>query len=160
MLAELLLAVATLGPAADQLRQEVICAETGFSRAAEAKDKNAFLTFVDPDARFIAGRVARGRAEIGEAWAAALAEDGPTMRWRPAFVEVSADGTMALSRGPYRSTSFTEDGEVQYSWGHFISTWRRNPDGVWQVMFDSGGDTGMEPTAEEIAILEGEPECP
>ena len=150
MFVELLVAAAALGLAPDTARQEVICAETGFSRAAEAKDKAAFLSFVHPDARFITDQVARGRVEIATAWGAALAADGPTMRWRAAYVEVSADGTMALSRGPYRSTSFSADGEATHSWGHFISTWRRGEDGAWQVMFDSGGDAGLEPTAEEI----------
>ena len=92
-----------------------------FSRAAEAKDKVAFLSFVDPDARFISSRVTRGRAEIGDAWSAVLTEGGPTMRWRPAFVEVAADGKIAISRGPYRSTRIDENGETHYSWGHFIS---------------------------------------
>ena len=160
MFVELLLAVTAASPVSEVARMEVICAETGFSRAAEAKDRGVFLSFVDPDARFISGTVARGRVEIGEAWAAALAKDGPTMRWRPAYVEVSADGRIALSRGPYRSTSVTDDGEIKHSWGHFISTWRRNDDGDWQVMFDSGGDAGMEPTAQEIEILESEPACP
>ena len=160
MFAELLLSAAVLTVTAEEARQEVICAETGFSRAAEAKDKDAFLSFVDPDARFISGTVARGRTEIGEAWAATFAEDGPTMRWRPAYVEVSADGKIALSRGPYRSTTVTAGGEINHSWGHFVSTWRRNKDGVWQVMFDSGGDAGMEPTPAEIEILESEPACP
>ena len=160
MFVELLLAVAAVSPVSESARMEVICAETGFSRAAEAKDKEAFLSFVDPDARFITGSVARGRVEVGEAWAPLLAENGPTMRWRPAFVEVSADGTIALSRGPYRSTTVSEDGEIRHSWGHFISTWRRNDDGDWLVMFDSGGDVGMDPTPQEIEILESEPECP
>lgn len=160
MFVALLLAVTVLTVTAEDARQEVICAETGFSRAAERKDKNAFLAYVDPDARFISGTVARGRVEIGAAWAAALAEDGPTMRWRPAFVEVSADGQIALSRGPYRSTIVTADGGTRHSWGHFISTWRRDSDGNWLVMFDSGGDAGMEPTPAEIDILEAEPVCP
>ena len=160
MFVELLLAVAAVSPVSDTARMEVVCAETGFSRAAEAKDKAAFLSFVHPDARFVTGQVARGRDQIGEAWGAALADDGPTMRWRPAYVEVSADGQMALSRGPYRSTSVTEDGEIRHSWGHFISTWRRDDDGDWLVMFDSGGDAGMEPTPQEVEILESEPECP
>jgi ketosteroid isomerase-like protein len=82
------------------------------------------------------------------------------MRWRPAVVEVTSDGKLALSRGPYRSTRIDEDGNVQESWGHFISTWRRNAAGNWQVVFDSGGDAGMTPTEAEIAILESEPDCP
>jgi ketosteroid isomerase-like protein len=159
MIAELIIAAATLASPGGA-RQEVICAETGFSRAAEAKDLDRFLSFVHPDARFVSGDVARGREEIGAAWAGAFTEDGPIMRWRPDFVEVSADGKLALSRGPYRSMRVAETGEKQYFWGHFISTWRRDDDGVWQVMFDSGGDDGMEPSEHEIAVLEAEPECP
>lgn len=159
MIVELLFAATTM-TASEVPRQEVICAETGFSRAAEARDMDRFLSFVDPDARFIAGEVARGREEIAAAWSGVFSEDGPTMRWRPAFVEVSADGRLALSRGPYRSTRVDENGEIHHSWGHFISTWRRNDVGVWQVMFDSGGDNGMQPTDQEIALLESEPACP
>lgn len=160
MIVELLFMAAAMAPAPESARQDVICAETGFSRAAEAKDKDKFLSFVDPDARFISGRVAKGRAEIGEAWSSAFSENGPTIRWRPAFVEVSADGKLAISRGPYRSTQTDENGEFRHSWGHFISTWRLNEAGVWQVMFDSGGDAGMEPSEQDIAVLESEPDCP
>lgn len=159
MILELVFAATTI-TASEVPRQEVICAETGFSRAAEAKDMDRFLSFVDPDARFIASEVARGREEIAAAWSAVFSDDGPTMRWRPAFVEVSADGRLALSRGPYRSTRVDENGEIHHSWGHFISTWRRNDAGAWQVMFDSGGDNGMQPTEQEIALLESEPDCP
>lgn len=141
------------------LQQAVICAETGFSRAAEARDLQRFLDFVDPDARFANAGVARGKDEIAAAWAPFFAAGGPQIRWRAAITEVSTDGTLALSRGPYRSTRSGPDGEVMESWGHFISTWRRTGDGRWLVLFDSGGDQGMTPTAAEIAVLESEPEC-
>jgi len=156
----MLLAVMAFAMSDEAIRQEVVCAETGFARAAEAKDTEQFLGYVDPDARFVSGRVARGRAEVGTAWAGLLAADGPVIRWRPAIVEVTSDGNLALSRGPYRTTRTGENGEVIESWGHFISTWRRNEEGTWQVVFDSGGDIGMTPTEEEIAILEAEPVCP
>ena len=160
MLSRLLLVFAALTAAETDLQREVICAETGFSRAAEAKDREAFLGFVDADARFITGRVSRGREEVGEAWSAVLSPGGPTMRWRPATVEVTTDGNLAISRGPYRSRHTGENGELLESWGHFISTWRRNDEGRWQVVFDTGGDAGMTPSAQDIAVLEGEPECP
>ena len=160
MIIKMLVVLAAVVIGDENIRQEVICAETGFSRAAEARDATKFLSFVDPDARFIAGGVSRGREEIGQAWSAVLATGGPAMRWRPAFVEVTSDGKLAISRGPYRSTSIAEDGSVSESWGHFISTWRRNEFGEWQVLFDSGGDAGMTPTEDEVAILEAEPDCP
>ena len=159
MIVELIIAAAAMA-APDIARQQVVCAETGFSRAAEARDEAKFLAFVDPDARFIAGGVARGKEEIRAAWGAVFAPAGPTIRWRPQVVEVSSDGNLALSRGPYRSSRVDENGETHYAWGHFNSTWRRNEAGVWLVMFDAGGDDGMEPTEDEIALLESEPECP
>ncbi len=143
----------------DSLQQEVICAETGFSRAAEDRDLEQFLDFVDPDARFANVGVARGKDEIAAAWAAVFKVDGSAMRWRTAITEVSADGRLALSRGPYRSVRRGADGERIESWGHFISTWRKTADGQWLVLFDSGGDSGMTPTEAEVELLNGEPDC-
>ncbi len=142
------------------VQQAVMCAETAFSRAAEDRDLTRFLSFVDPDARFANAAVARGKDEIAAAWAAVFDAEGPAMRWRPAVTEVSADGRLALSRGPYRSVRTGVDGERIESWGHFISTWRKTVDGQWLVLFDSGGDNGMTPTEAEIELLESEPDCP
>lgn len=160
MLYKMLVVLTTVAMTDPTLRQEVVCAETGFSRAAEAWDRAAFLGFIDPDARFVTGEIARGHEEIAEAWRAFLSPDGPAIRWRPAVVEVSADGRLAISRGPYRTVSVDDNGHRSETWGHFISTWRRGEDGSWHVLFDSGGDAGMTPSAEEVAILEGEPNCP
>lgn len=142
------------------LRQEVICAETMFSRAAENRDLERFLEFVDPDARFANVAVSRGKDEIAASWAAVFEQDGPAMRWRPAVTEVSADGRLALSRGPYRSVRKGANGERIESWGHFISTWRKTAEGEWLVLFDSGGDNGMTPAAADVVLLESEPHCP
>ena len=152
--------LAPVAPAEDaSVQQEVICAETGFSRAAEARDLQGFLDFIDPDARFANATVARGKDEISAAWAPFFAVAGPAIRWRSTITEVSADGTLALSRGPYRIIRVSEDGARAESWGHFISTWRKAADGRWLVLFDSGGDSGMTPTAAEVAVLESEPDC-
>ena len=160
MIAEILFAITALSVAEASATREVICAETGFSRAAESRDKALFLSFVDPDARFVNNQIARGRAEVGAAWSVFFEPDGPQIRWRPRTVAVSSDGGLAISRGPYRSVSVNEDGEQVESWGIYISTWRRNAEGDWQVLFDTGGEVGMTPTAEDRETLAGEPDCP
>ena len=140
--------------------KSVICAETEFSRAAEARNLQAFLARIDPDARFANTSVARGKEEIAQAWAGFFDPEGPRIRWRPSITEISEDGQLALSRGPYRVTSQDDDGNTRESWGHFISTWRKNEKGDWLVIFDSGGNSGMSPSDEDIAVLLAEPECP
>ena len=139
------------------LRETVRCSEIAFSNAAENRDKAAFKAMIDPDARFVTNRVRRGPEEIGEGWSGFLEPGGATIRWRPAVVEVTQDGSLALSRGPYRAIRVDESG-TQESWGHFISTWRRKGD-RWYVLFDTGGDQGMTPTEEERTLLDAPHGC-
>lgn len=159
MLIELMIALAAAGPPDEVLRQQVICAEASFSRTAERKDLEAFLEFVDADARFGTRRMARGHEQIAEDWASVFAADGPRMRWRAQLVEVSSDGKLAISRGPFRSIRLADDGAEVTTWGHFISTWRRGGDGKWRVLFDTGADFGMQPSEAQLEILESEPNC-
>jgi ketosteroid isomerase-like protein len=160
LITELILAAALAPAAIDAQRQEVVCAEVGFSRSVERRDFHAFLGFLDPEARFVTGGVARGPEEIGQGWAGFFEADGPRIIWRPVIVEVVANGTLAISRGPYRLTTVAEDGSLRHAWGTFNSTWRLNADGAWRVLFDAGGDHGKTPTDEEIALLDAEPDCP
>ena len=160
MLIEMLVVLAGVAMTPEDLRQEVICAETGFSRSAEARDREAFLSFLHADARFVSGRVSRGREAVLDAWSSILTGTGPAIRWRPMIVEVTEDGLLALSRGPFRTVQIDEDGNSVETWGHFNSVWQRGEDGRWRVLFDVGGDVGMTPTDEEIAALAAEPDCP
>lgn len=160
MILEILLAAAVAPADIHPARQAVLCAEVGFSRSVENRDLDAFRAFLDPEVRFVTGNIYRGPDEVAQGWAGFFDADGPSIRWRPAIVEVVANGRLAISRGPYRLTLVSEEGEVQESWGTFNSTWRLNSDGEWRVLFDAGGDHGMTPRAEQIEILEGEPDCP
>ena len=69
MVIEILFATAVVSAAIDPLRQDVVCAEVGFSRSVENHDFEAFIAFIDPEARFDSGRVSRGPEEIGQSWA-------------------------------------------------------------------------------------------
>jgi ketosteroid isomerase-like protein len=58
--------------------EEVRCREIGFSKSIEARDMEAFRSYLDDDARFVGGRVRRGPDEITEGWRTYEPEDGPT----------------------------------------------------------------------------------
>ena len=136
MILEIFLATALASAEIDPLRQAVLCAEVGFSRSVENRDLEAFMSFLDPEVRFVTGKISRGPEEVGQGWAAFFKADGAKLRWRPTIVEVVANGTLAISRGPYRLTSISDEGRAQEPWGTFNSTWRLNSDGAWQVLFD------------------------
>ncbi len=146
-------------PALADPAAEVRCREIGFSQAAEVRDLDAFRTFIDADARFVASDVRRGVDEIAAAWAPFFAADGPAIRWRPAVVEVLEDGRLALSRGPYRVIAKNADGESVEYWGTFNSIWRRNDDGIWHVVFDAGSPSQSPPDEATRALLDAADDC-
>ena len=150
----------SISPAVADPESEVRCRETNFSRSVENRDLDAFRGFLDDDARFVGGRVMRGPAEIEAAWQVFFTDEGPTIKWRPQFVEVLEDGTLALTRGPFRTISKTPDGAVVEQWGTFNSVWRLNADGAWRVVFDAGSPAATPPDDETRALLEVEDDCP
>lgn len=113
-------------------RATVEARELAFAKTMAERDFEAFLTFVSPEAVFFDGDGAlRGRDAIGAAWEAYFEGDEAPFSWAPDTVEVLESGALALTSGPVRVPT----GEVV---GRFNSIWRRDPDGVWRIVFDRG----------------------
>ena len=141
------------------LAADVRCREIAFSQAAESQNAELFSSFIDSDARFVSNSVDRGPAPITEAWGMFFAKDGPSIKWRPQFVEVLEDGMLALSRGPYRMITRDEAGNESEHWGTFNSVWRLNADGQWRVVFDAGSGATETPDDEVKALLDQPEDC-
>ena len=138
---------------------DVRCREIGFSQSVENRDMQAFRSFIDADARFVANDIRRGVDAVAEAWAVFFTLSGPTIKWRPEVIEVLDNNTLALSRGPYRVVSQDADVTMVESWGTFNSVWRVNDDGQWRVVFDAGSPAASAPDDETKALLEADDDC-
>lgn len=113
-------------------RDEVRKRETAFARSMADRDLAAFTSFSSPEAVFVGvGGTSRGPKEIAAAWKRFF--DGPQapFSWKPETVEVLPSGTLAMSSGPVFDPQGTRIGT-------FNSTWRRDGDGLWRIIFDSG----------------------
>ena len=141
------------------LADDVRCREVGFSVSAETRDAELFASFIDFDARFVGNSVSRGPSSITEAWSVFLTNGGPAIKWRPQFVELLEDESLALTRGPYRMITTDENGVETEHWGTFNSIWRLNDDGVWRVVFDAGNAAAEAPADEVKALLDQEDNC-
>lgn len=121
-------------PDHDKLVAEVTAAETAFARTMADRDHAAFLSFIADDAVFLGGKTPlRGRAEIGEGWKGLYVSPDAPFSWKPQLVEVNGAGDLATSTGPVTRP----DGRIA-TW--YYSTWRREPDGRWRIVFDNGYD--------------------
>jgi len=113
------------------LEDEVRAAERAFAKTMADRDHAAFQSFVAEEAVFFGREARRGRAAVAAAWKPYF--DGPKapFSWEPEHVAVLASGTLALSSGPV----YDPDGKRA---GTFNSTWRKEADGRWRVVFDKG----------------------
>ena len=120
------------------LEASLLSAEKSFAAAAEAKDQEAFASFVAEDAVFAGGnQILRGRSAIVQGWAPFFAPTGPAITWSPEMGTVLDDGSLGITRGPYQVEVSTAEGRSTASKGTFFSVWRRQGD-QWKIVLDTG----------------------
>lgn len=141
-----LLAAGASAPAAaeeaiarEALIEQVRQSEIAFAATVAARDKMRFAAMIAEDAVFVGGGGAtRGREAIVQAWSRFFEPTAPEFVWRPEIVELSADGTLGFTRGPWTMKGKDAQGEPIDLAGIFNSVWRRQADGGWRVVFDAG----------------------
>lgn len=111
--------------------------EMSFARTVAEHDAAAFAEHLAPDAVFAVGtpRPVRGAQAIAADWAGIVRGDGLRLEWYPTSTTVSGD--LAWSSGPALFER-TDGREPWLARGSFQSVWRREPDGRWRVVFDTG----------------------
>jgi ketosteroid isomerase-like protein len=134
---------------------EVWNRERSFANSVENHDAKAFADHVDENAAFGAGTRAplHGRAAVVADWKEIVEGKQIKLHWSPAIVTIGGDGTLAVSRGPSWLEDLRPGAKERYRIGEFISTWTKNRDGKWRVMFDSGAAPMHPATAEEVTKL-------
>ena len=120
------------GPDIAALEAGARAAETAFAQTMADRDLDAFAAFIAEDAIFSPGpNTLRGKAAIVAAWSKYFEGEQAPFSWRPETVVVNATGTLAATKGPVFDPAGKPIAE-------FRSTWRREADGTWKVVFDDG----------------------
>ena len=132
----LTLTLLAAAPAFADATEEVRQAEIAFAKAFADRDEAKFFSFVADDATFASGAGTQsGKPAVVKAWSNFFKSPAAPFSWGPERVFVSADGKLGLSTGPV----FGPDGRIG---AHYISTWRKEADGTWKVVFDGPGGAG------------------
>ncbi len=129
--------------------------ELSFSKSVEAHDAVAFASHLNSGTVFGAGSPAptRGRAAVVEDWKDIIEGKKFVLRWHPGFVSIGGDPHIALSSGPAWTEDLDPNIRQRYSISKFTSTWVKDADGQWRVLFDGAGAPPKAATAEDIAAL-------
>jgi ketosteroid isomerase-like protein len=128
----LLILVLALPASAEDRVEEVRATEVAFAKAFAERDARKFFSYLTDDAQFLGRRnIMRGKQEVIAGWSEFFKRSVALFRWQPERVVTNAAGDLGFSSGPV----FDEAG-VQT--GTFTSTWVRQPDGSWKILFDGG----------------------
>lgn len=117
--------------------EEIHQAETAFNdMAAEQGLQAAFLAFAaDSAAINRSNQVIKGKAAIRTYFEQQTLGD-VRLSWEPEFIDVSEDGSMGYTYGPYTFSARDTSGRLMESTGIFHTVWKRQPNGSWKYVYD------------------------
>jgi ketosteroid isomerase-like protein len=117
----------------DQELQSLVETERAFSRhSVENGMRDAFLTYLAEKSIVFEPGPVDGR-EVHEG----RAESSGTLIWWPVWAEMASSGGMGYTTGPWEFRRIVE-GDTSIGYGHYVSVWRKQPDGAWRVAIDAG----------------------
>jgi uncharacterized protein (TIGR02246 family) len=118
--------------------------------AAEAKDLDRYVSFYADDASLFwpGAPMVTGRAAIREFMRAFLSMPAFSLIFETAKVEVSRAGDLAYSYGTNRVTLVDPAGNRMKDRGKYVTVYRKQSDGSWEVIADIGNSDLPTPVPE------------
>jgi ketosteroid isomerase-like protein len=122
----------------EALKAEIFKAEDDFRNMAQTKGiQEAFYSFADSSAVMKRDNdsLIQGKEAIKEFFNDPKFKKA-TVTWKPDFVDVSNDGTLAYTYGRYVWTTTDSVGKKQDFKGRFHTVWKKQKNGSWKFVWD------------------------
>lgn len=135
-------AVAAQSPAVDlkAAADRIVTSDALFAQSVAEKNREQFLSFIADVTTFNGGtrNELHGRDAVMKEWSDFFAPDGPTLTWTPIKGEVIGAGDVGYTTGRSVLRQKGPDGKVTERRGQYLTVWRKQADGTWKVVFDTG----------------------
>ena len=79
-----------------------------------------------------------GLTEIRQAMEPAFKDSSFSLRWHPTKAEIMIPGVIGYTVGRYESLRKNKEGKLIKSTGSYSSVWKKQPDGSWKIVLDTG----------------------
>ena len=116
----------------------IMQADRDFNRSVASRDQKKFLSLVSETAVFVGDGPMRGHDEILKGWSAFFDPNGPTLTWEPTRAEVLVGGDVGVTIGSWVRRTKAADGKTAEARGQYVTTWQKQKDGAWKVVYDIG----------------------
>jgi ketosteroid isomerase-like protein len=94
--------------------------------------RSAFLTYLADDAFVFDPHPVKGKPLYR-----ARKKSCAVLKWTPIFVDISKAGDLGYTTGPFEYKKNDSDSSKIF-YGHYVSIWKKQNDGNWQVVVDVG----------------------
>src|SRR4029077_845110 len=117
--------------------QAMVDTERAFAKMSEDQGtRPAFVAFIADD-----GILFRPWAVKGKQWFAEhplpQSDKRSLLSWYPAIAGMARAGDLGYTTGPWEFKPDNHDAR-SVAWGHFLTVWKRQPDGSWKFAIDLG----------------------
>jgi ketosteroid isomerase-like protein len=122
--------------------EEIMKADRDFNKATQAKRAEGWLGYFALDDAAIPDPPTAGRQAITDRYTKLFANPDFTLTWDPIKAEVFPSGNVGYTTGKYVARFKNKDGKQMESKGRYITVWRKQEDGSWKIVTDTGGPDG------------------
>jgi ketosteroid isomerase-like protein len=115
-------------------------ADTDFATATAEKGLEGFGSFLADDAATLRADkpVISGKDAFLASWTSLLNNHALSIKWKPMTASISSSGDLGFTVGSYEITRTGEQGAQVVATGKYVTIWRKQHDGLWKVVFDTG----------------------
>ncbi len=121
---------------------EIMQADRGFNQATQAKRAEGWNSYFAENAAVPSTPPLAGKQAISEHFQKVFADPDFTLTWDPLKAEVFPGGKMGYTTGKYVVHFNDKDGKKMEQTGRYITVWKKQDDGSWKVVTDTGSEDG------------------
>jgi ketosteroid isomerase-like protein len=127
-------------PDLDAAAAQIVKADAEFARAVAERNRDRFLSFIADVTTFAGGSAneLRSKDAVWKEWSEFFLPAGPTLTWTPTKGEVIGAGDIGYTTGRAVLRARGADGKVSERHTQYITVWKKQGDGSWKVIFDTG----------------------
>ncbi len=121
-------------------REQLLAADRAFDQATAEKGIEGWVAFFAPNGSMLPGDdpPVSGPDAIRQFMGPTLAQPGVSLRWQPTRAEVLIPGVLGMTVGRFERRWEDAEGKPQQRNGTYVTVWKKQPDGSWKVVFDTG----------------------
>jgi ketosteroid isomerase-like protein len=115
-----------------------------FNKATAEKGVDGWVMYFAPNGSMLGdtSQPTTGIAAIRAEMDPVFKDSSLSLRWHPIKAEMMIPGVLGYTVGKWERLRKNKEGKVMKSTGTYSTTWKKQPDGSWKIVLDSGSSDG------------------